>query len=197
MSAVPLAIQVGGSALSVCALYATYNESQRLLPPGPYAQVAAGAVGGTVLAMTSIPMNIPIFPETSSEHAVKLPGTHLRNIAKTASGYACFFAVSEGLRTGIYKARLTEAERKGVPLPPREDDAQWHLTNFLAGGVAGMAYRAATLPFFKGIENPLLTKSGVGILAGTFIAMGTMMAGFGWADTAFNIEPHSERWRRK
>ncbi|KNC97896.1 uncharacterized protein SPPG_06887 [Spizellomyces punctatus DAOM BR117] len=195
MPAIPLAVQLGTEALSILALYGVYTQSQHHFPPGPYGQVMAGATAGTALALTAMPFNTPIFPETSVEHRAGLPGQGWRNVAKAASGYACFFAVAEGLRTGIYKARLVDASRTGSQLPPRSEDPQWHLTNFFAGGVAGLAYRAATLPFFKGpLENPLLTKSGVGILIGTFVAMGSLMTGFGWADTAFNLEVHPEKW---
>ncbi|KAI8816409.1 uncharacterized protein EV422DRAFT_291303 [Fimicolochytrium jonesii] len=216
-------------------------EQQRI--SGPTAQVIAGALSGLTLATLSHLLHTPTFPETSAETRAALLAAqasasqqrHLgrpstvdtvtaapsrtafwRSGLKTASGYACFFAVAEGLRTGIYKARLVAAHRafqsatqNGPPphirslaptaadlLPPRQNDPTWHLTNFFAGGVAGLAYRAATLPFYAGpVENPLLAKGGLGILAGTFVAMGMLMVGVGVADEAWG-EVSRERWER-
>ncbi|KAI9104476.1 hypothetical protein DFS34DRAFT_196127 [Phlyctochytrium arcticum] len=192
---VPYAMQLGGEALSIVALYGVYNQAQALLPPGVYPQTFAGGLAGATLAAIALPLNSNTFPETSTERRAVMPGQAWRTVVKSAAGYACFFAVAEGLRTGVYKARLVGAERDGRKLPPREDDNQWHGTNFAAGAVAGLAYRAATLPFFRGpMENPLLTKSGIGILIGTMLGMGTLMAGMGWVDVTQGLEVYPERW---
>ncbi|KAJ3176490.1 hypothetical protein HDU87_005184 [Geranomyces variabilis] len=198
MSAVPATIKLGAEALSVLGLYGVYTQSQHHLPPGPYSQLAAGATAGAALSLLAHPLGARHFPETSAELRAAMPNTPLyRTILKSASGYACFFAVAEGLRTGYYKARLVDAARKGTKLPPRVDDAHWHATNFFAGGVGGLAYRAATLPYFSGpMDNPLLSRSGVGILVGTFVAMGAMLAGFGYVDETFGLDYHPERWHK-
>ncbi|KAJ3018446.1 hypothetical protein HKX48_002871 [Thoreauomyces humboldtii] len=193
---VPAGISLGAEALSIVGLYGVYTQSQHHLPAGPYGQLAAGATAGVALSAIALPLKSRMFPETSTElRASSMPGQAWRHVLKSASGYACFFAVSEGLRTGYYKARLVDASRKGTTLPSRIDDLHWHVTNFASGGVGGLAYRAATLPYFSGpMENPLLAKGGAGILLGTFIAMGTLLAGFGWVDETFKLDPHPERW---
>ncbi|TPX61083.1 hypothetical protein PhCBS80983_g01322 [Powellomyces hirtus] len=197
MAVIPLGISLGAEALSIVTLYGVYTQSQHHLPPGPYGQLIAGATAGAALSLVALPLNARLFPETSAELRATMPGTAGRSVLKSASGYACFFAVTEGLRTGYYKARLVDASRKGIKLPPRGEDPHWHATNFFAGGVGGMAYRAATLPYFSGpMDNPLVSKGGLGILLGTFLAMGTLMAGFGYADETFELDSHRERWHK-
>ncbi|KAJ3150704.1 hypothetical protein HDU86_006321 [Geranomyces michiganensis] len=200
VAAIPSTLKLGAEALSILTLYGVYTQSQHHLPPGPYSQLAAGATAGAALSLIAHPLHARHFPETSTELRAALPSTPLwRNMLKSASGYACFFAVAEGLRTGYYKARLIDAARtKSTTLPDRIDDAHWHATNFFAGGVGGLAYRAATLPYFSGpLDNPLLTRqSGVGILLGTFVAMGALLTGFGYVDETFGLDPHPERWHK-
>ncbi|RKO89990.1 hypothetical protein BDK51DRAFT_46018 [Blyttiomyces helicus] len=181
--------------LCLASLTSAYLGLQRALPPDQLnaatKSVLSGATGGAVLAAISQQLNHRHFPETTAELGKNLPGSGPRIVFKSATGYGGFFAVFDGLRKGVWKARGNLAERTGVPLPARRVlDPTWQATNVLAGGVGGLCYRAATLPFFSGpLDNPLTTKGGLLLLSRTVVGMGVL--GFVLANT----EALLQEWR--
>jgi hypothetical protein len=84
------------------------------------------------------------------------------------------FTVYQGLTSGIERGRWKDQR------PPARDilvDLSWHLTNFFAGGIAGLSFTATVLPMYRGLQaNPLMTHKAFPILSKTFLKTGTMFA---------------------
>ena len=136
----------------------------------PLSTVLSGGSAGRVCGAISAFQRRQVFPEAAEE----LRFFSLRQtLLKGSIGFACAFTVYEGLTRGITKARWPTSQ----PSPQETlSDWSWHVSNFLAGGVSGIAFRAATVPLYRGvIENPLLTPRGAVLLGSSFVQMGIAM----------------------
>jgi hypothetical protein len=151
-----------------------YGLHSQHLQPDAFSAALCGGSAGLVMGTITALQRRQVFPEASEELRFLQPVGH--TLLKATIGYACAFTVYEGLTRGITKARWASE-----PLPPPPSvilaDWSWHLSNFFAGGISGLAFRAATLPLYRGLyENPLLTPRGAPLLGATFLQMGLAMA---------------------
>ncbi|KAJ3034753.1 hypothetical protein HDV00_004731 [Rhizophlyctis rosea] len=161
-------------AASLTVFSIVYNLSQQKLPPTPYGSIASGALSGAALAMVSTPLDSRAYPESWAEFRAS-PYRPFNAVAKSAIGWAMFSAVYQGLRVGVFRARIGKGEAADVVNGKQAlKEPIFYVTNFLAGGLGGLAHRAAALPFFRGpVDNPLLSKQlGPRLFASTFVGMG-------------------------
>jgi hypothetical protein len=168
---IKMLLQTTASLIPSLSLY-TFLKNE--LPTGPTSAVIAGSMCGLTLGLFSHSLHIPSFPESMKEYKAIVNHRPTWHLLKTSLGFATLFTVYEGLVTGIDKSR-----RKTISHQPFDklQDPSWHFTHFLAGGVSGLAYRAATLPLYKGVhDNPLLTNYGPKLMASTFLQTGFVLA---------------------
>lgn len=161
------------TSLGVLPTLATFHGLQALHGKhDPFSTVVSGGSAGLVLGTISAFQRRQVFPEAAEELRFFQP---LRqSLLKGSIGFACAFTVYEGLTRGVTNARWPSSQ----PSPQETlSDWSWHVSNFLAGGVSGLALRAATVPLYRGVqENPLLTPRGAVLLGSSFVQMGLAMA---------------------
>jgi hypothetical protein len=164
------------TALNIVPSLGVYYIITQTSETNPTTAVVGGGLAGISTGLIAYQLRQPPFPEARLElQAIGL--RHLNQlIMKTAVGYAAMFTVYEGLTQGIDKARWMKSGRPTSSTILM--DPTWHLSNFFAGGISGIAYRAASFPLYKGLEeNPLTTKVGARLLASTFLQVGLLLGG--------------------
>ena len=164
------------TALNIVPSLGVYYIITQTSETNPTTSVVGGGLAGISTGLIAYQLRQPPFPEARLE----LQATGLRNlnqlVLKTAVGYAAMFTVYEGLTQGIHKARWMKTGRPASSAILV--DPTWHVSNFLAGGIAGVAYRAASFPLYKGLEeNPLTTQVGARLLVSTFLQVGLVLGG--------------------
>ncbi|KAI9206293.1 uncharacterized protein BJ171DRAFT_497189 [Polychytrium aggregatum] len=172
--------------LTGTAWYATYksvtdtfqSESLRakVKSVSPVLQTAiAGASAGLIHGLASIPFGTPIIPETFKE-ADWYPKKSSRLVLKSTIGHSVFFLTYEGLRSPLIKAFHNSYKPYDPSSPanyrPGDLDSMMLPGHFLAGGIAGLAYRVATLPLHN---IATLSQHGHGIILQSFFVSGALM----------------------
>jgi hypothetical protein len=134
--------------------------------PSPIHTAVIGSGVGLSTAFISHSLNIPSFPETEIEFR-SMKRLLYWNSFKSIVGFGSCFLIYQGLVTGVRKGMSTQVWD--------HSNWKWHVTNFLAGGTAGLGYRVATATLYRGLEaNPLISRPM--LVANTFLVMGTMFA---------------------
>ncbi|KAI8927238.1 hypothetical protein BC831DRAFT_453326 [Entophlyctis helioformis] len=183
---------------SIVGWWTTYTASVSLAQrKSPETVAFSGALAGTLLGTVSLLARVPSFPETWADHAqatstapkpqrdatqttirkatpstlAALSSTSgpLLTLAKPAAGHAAFFCIYEGLRASGHR-RIRQDPRDDVPLVVMRA-----AVDAVAGGLAGMAYRATAIPFYMSgsVPSPLLRPGGPMVLATTFAVTAT------------------------
>ena len=162
------------SAIAIIPTFSCLFVSQDTLPSTPTSSVLVGGAAGALMASITNLMRRPPFPETMVDYTAIGLHRPYWSILKTSMGYATLFTVYQGLVSGIDKGRWIHVRPTDAHILA---DPSWHFTNFFAGGISGLAYRAATLPMFRGLhENPIVTRAGIRLLGSTFMGVGAVMA---------------------
>ncbi|KAJ3297379.1 hypothetical protein HK104_000549 [Borealophlyctis nickersoniae] len=187
---------VAAEALSVLTATAVLTEAERHVPSGPKGSVLAGTLAGLAISGIAGPLDHRYFPETRVERLAIPPHVSpFRVIFKNTVGWAAFYTVYKGLSTGVNKARRQTSRADAEQMKGKGvlEDFRWHFTNFFAGGVGGLTYRAATFPLYESpVENPLFLKeSGPRLMAGSLVGMGLLAVGLGVAEVYWG------EWRDK
>lgn len=136
------------------------------LKPSPMHTSIIGSSVGLSTAIISHYLNTPSFPDTEIEfRAIKR--ILYWNSFKSMVGFGTCFLIYQGLSTGVSKGMDSETWN--------HSNWKWNVTNFLAGGTAGLGYRVATSTLYRGLEvNPLIARPM--LIANTFFTMGTVFA---------------------
>ncbi|RKO97095.1 hypothetical protein CXG81DRAFT_26416 [Caulochytrium protostelioides] len=175
----------------------TYETVRSQLPGGPASAMLAGSLAGAATRFLTPDPRI-VFPEIKAEIPYQWPPQdavqRVKRGLKGPAGGAIFFTIFEGLTLAVESQRKNEAKREydaerletssAVATPPfvwhTPNDAQTHVTNALAGGVSGLALRAATFPLHNGLQNPVLSPMGPKLMGQTFLVGSALMLAVGW-----------------
>ncbi|KAJ3322686.1 hypothetical protein HDU76_013827 [Blyttiomyces sp. JEL0837] len=182
--------------------WSTYRLTQDYLPSPPipashtpFGTVIRGAIAGTTLAMIqAVPTGSPcIFPDHPSEFTKDFPRMSRTSVLlRGALGHAAFFTVYEGLvgavvRGSANKQRKEVMEGNGTNVSKPQQDQEMAMekyklmgTRFVGGGVAALAYKAATATMTRELERVVTTGwiENAKVLGRSFVVAGLVMAGF-------------------
>jgi hypothetical protein len=157
-------------ATSIFGWWCTFQIGQKNLPHGAFSTVLSGAGAGLVVAGITTPMKVRQFPESLFERKLIPPNQNGRNALRLASCHAVFFTVYTGLKESVYRAREVQGR-------PSHRDYLDCINEFLAGGISGLCYRAASYGYSSGpVKNPFISQPR--FLATSFLTTATAVVLF-------------------
>lgn len=166
-------------ASSVFGWWFGFHFVESILPANPVSTVAAGSLSGLLVATACLPRNnARLWPETVVERRMMQTRDRM-TILRLGANHSVFWLMYQALRNSIHSARLKQGRVS------KTRDLEDVANDFFSAGIAGMCYRASSLPYSTGpLQVPLTAK----LVAQTSLKMALLCTAFETVD--FYIRDH-------